>query len=76
MKLIRFDFFPLLRVSQYFINTFPGRPDIFNVRDEKLHRLRWNRNVLDETAWWFQQLMRVHFRKPNIFNVILKAVLK
>ena len=65
MNLIRFDFSALLRISQYFINTFPGRPDIFNVRDQKFHRLRWHRKVSNATAWWLQQTHARSFQEAQ-----------
>ena len=50
-----FQFFPSSSPFPIFYYNFPGQPDIFNVRDEKLHRLRWHRKVSNATAWWFQQ---------------------
>ena len=50
-----FQFFPSSSPFPIFYYNFPGKPDIFNVRDEKLHRLRWHRKVSNATAWWFQQ---------------------
>ena len=75
MKLIRFNFLPLLRISQYFIT--PQVDQIFLMLETKnsigsdgIEKFQ------TQLRGGFSRLMLVPFTKPNIFNVILKAVLK
>lgn len=76
MKLIRFNFFPLLRLSQYFIIPFQV-DQIFLMLETKNSIGSYGiEKFQTQLRGGFSRLMLVPFRKPNIFNVIMKAVLK
>ena len=76
MKLIRFNFFPLLRLSQYFIIPFQVDQIFLMLETKNSIGSDGIEKFQTQLRGGFSRLMLVPFRKPNIFNVILKAVLK
>ena len=76
MKLIRFNFFPLLRISQYFIIPFQVDQIFLMLETKNSIGSDCIEKFQTQLRGGFSRLMLVPFRKPNIFNVILKAVLK
>lgn len=76
MKLIRFNFFPLLRISQYFIIPFQVDQIFLMLETKNSIGSDGIEKFQTQLRGGFSRLMLVPFRKPNIFNVILKAVLK
>lgn len=76
MKLIRFNFFRLLRISQYFIIPFQVDQIFLMLETKNSIGSDGIEKFQTQLRGGFSRLMLVPFRKPNIFNVILKAVLK
>ena len=76
MKLIRFNFFPLLRIPQYFIIPFQVDQIFLMLETKNSIGSDGIEKFQTQLRGGFSRLMLVPFRKPNIFNVILKAVLK
>ena len=76
MKLIRFNFFPLLPLSQYFIITFQVNQIFLMLETKNSIGSDGIEKFQTQLRGGFSRLMLVPFRKPNIFTVILKAVLK
>lgn len=76
MKLIRFNFFPLLRISQYFIIPFQVDQIFLMLETKNSIGSDGIEKFQTQLRGGFSRLMLVPFRKPNIFNVILKALLK
>ena len=76
MKLIRFNFFPLLRISQYFIIPFQVDQIFLMLETKNSIGSDGIEKFQTQLRGGFSRLMLVPFRKPNIFNVILKTVLK
>ena len=75
MKLIRFNFFPLLRLSQYFIIPFQVDQIFLMLETKNSIGSDGIEKFQTQLRGGFSRLMLVPFRKLNIFNVILKAVL-
>ena len=75
MKLIRFNFFPLLPLSQYFIITFQVNQIFLMLETKNSIGSDGIEKFQTQLRGGFSRLMLVPFRKLNIFNVILKAVL-
>lgn len=76
MKLIRFNFFPLLRLSQYFIIPFQVHQIFLMLETKNSIGSDGIEKFQTQLRGGFSRLMLVPFRKPNIVNVIMKAVLK
>ena len=76
MKLIRFNFFPLLRISQYFIIPFQVDQIFLMLETKNSIGSDGIEKFQTQLRGGFSRLMLVPFRKPNIFNAILKALLK
>lgn len=71
-----FQFFPLLPLSQYFIITFQVNQIFLMLETKNSIGSDGIEKFQTQLRGGFSRLMLVPFRKPNIFNVILKAVLK
>ena len=71
-----FQFFPLLPFSQYFIITFQVNQIFLMLETKNSIGSDGIEKFQTQLRGGFSRLMLVPFRKPNIFNVILKAVLK
>ena len=71
-----FQFFPLLPLSQYFIITFQVNQIFLMLETKNSIGSDGIEKFQTQLRGGFSRLMLVPFRKPNTFNVILKAVLK
>ena len=70
-----FQFFPLLPLSQYFIITFQVNQIFLMLETKNSIGSDGIEKFQTQLRGGFSRLMLVPFRKLNIFNVILKAVL-